>query len=511
MKNNTSAQEIKALKTKITELELIIKHYEEQFKLLRQRKFGSSSEKSLYDQLDLDGNTMCDELVTTDPETAEEPLSEDLKNYHRAKRTRKDGLPKNLPVEEVVCDLPEEEKICPDCNSEPEFMGNDYREELVVIPAKVMLRKFVMPKYICRKCGIEPANIIEAKAPNPVIKGSLASPESVAYVACQKFVMGVPLYRQEQEWQRKGVLLSRQTLANHLIKASEQWLTPIADELKRRLLNQTVAHADETIFQVLKEEHKTPQSKSYLWCYRTSGDTDEPVIFAEYKPDRKHKNPAEFLANFKGFLHTDGYEAYHKLPSDITVVGCWAHVRRKWDSALKAIASPDRDGTIELQGKRYCDKMFEIERSLAHLSADERYEQRINVLKPLMDEFFEWITSVRTTPKSLLGRAVGYMLSQKEYLKNILLDGRLELSNNRAERTIKPFVICRKNFMFANTVRGAHAAAVIFSLVETAKETGVDPFEYLCYVFKTAPNTDMTKPENIQMLLPGEFKKLNAL
>lgn len=511
MKSNAPSQEIKALKAEIHELKLIIKNYEEQFKLFQKRKFGTSSEKSLYDQIDLNGNTMCDEIATTINETAEEPSVDVVKEHYRKKRTRKDSLPKDLPVEEVICELSDEEKNCPNCSSKTTFIGNDHREELVVIPAKVMLRKFVMPKYICPSCGDEPAVIVKAKAPNSVIKGSFASPEAVAYAAYQKFVMGVPLYRQEQEWQRKGVLLSRQTLANWLIKSSEQWLTPIVDELKQRLLSQTVAHADETTFQVLKEEHKTPQSKSYLWCYRTSGDTQMPIILAEYKPDRKYKNPAEFLAKFKGFLHTDGYDAYHKLPKDITVVGCWAHVRRKWDAALKVIKPPDRGGTIELMGKRYCDKMFEVEKNLVGLSADEKYKERLNALKPIMDEFFVWIDSIRATPKSLLGRAIGYMISQKEYLKNVLLDGRLELSNNRAERTIKPFVICRKNFMFANTVRGAHTAAVIFSLVETAKETGLDPFEYLSYVFKTAPNIDMTNPENIESLLPSMFKKSKIL
>jgi len=197
---------------------------------------------------------------------------------------------------------------------------------------------------------------------------------------------------------------------------------------------------------VLNEEFKTPQSKSYLWVYRTGGDASEPIVLAEYKPNRKAKNPAEFLANFEGYLHTDGYEAYHKLSDDIVVVGCWAHVRRRWDSALKMINPSDRDGTQELRGKRYCDKMFDIERNIADFPPAEKHEERLKVLKPVMDEFFAWVDTIRTAPKSQFGKAVGYMLSQKKYLQNILLDGRLELSNNRAERTIKPFVISRKKF-----------------------------------------------------------------
>lgn len=506
MKNNSSKDKIQTLKNRIKELEAIVKHYEEKFLLSQKRKFGMSSEKTLYDQIDLNGNAINDKIEVPSSLDNEQPTE---KPHRRKKRTRKECLPENLPTEQIVYDLSSEEKICLECGGETEAFGNDSRKELVVVPASVMVREIVSRKYVCRHCedAPGPAVIIKAQSPHPVIPGSFASAEAVAHAIHQKFVMGVPLYRQEQEWLRKDVVLSRQTLSNWLIYASETWLTKLAEELKRRLLTQTVVHADETTFQVLKEENKTPQSKSYLWCYRTSGDTDEPIVFAEYKPNRKAKNPKEFLQTFKGYLHADGYEAYHSLPDDIIVVGCWAHVRRKWDSALKIIKAEDRTGTKELLGKRYCDAMFKIEKTLSELSPDERFAERLNVLKPIMDEFFVWIDSIRTTPKSQLGRAIGYMISQKKYLYNILLDGRLELSNNRAERTIKPFVICRKNFLFANSVRGANAAATIFSIVETAKETGIDPFEYLSYVFKTAPNLDMHNSENIEKLLPLYYKK----
>ena len=272
--------------------------------------------------------------------------------------------------------------------------------------------------------------------PNPVIKGSFASPESIAYAAYQKFVMGVPLYRQEQDWLRQGIELSRQTMANWLIHSTQCWLNPIVAELKRRLLGAYILHADETTIQVLREPGKSPQSKSYLWCYRTSGDASpgpvytaetlpdgtatggcaelagnelankkviskesesindrlaskehEPIVIAEYKPNRKGSNASEFLANFSGYLHTDGYDAYHKLPERITVVGCWAHVRRKWDEALKIVPKEERENCVAMIGKRYCDKMFAIERSLANIDANARYTQRLAQLAPLMDEF----------------------------------------------------------------------------------------------------------------------------
>jgi len=495
-----------ALKSKVSELETLVKFYEEQFRLSKKRQFGQSSEKSEYDQLRLDtGDSQSDESIVP----SGEPVLEVVKEHKRKKRTRKDSLPEDLPVEEILCELPEGEQSCPNCQSKMHIMGRQHgRDELVVIPAKVSIRRYVTCTYACRGCekSSDHPMIRKARVPESVIRGSYASPESVAYAAHQKFVMGVPLYRQEQEWQRQGVLLSRQTMANWLIRCTDDWLVPLVDELKRRLLLRDVLHADETTLQVLKEPGKRPQNKSYLWCYRTSGDANEPIVLAEYKPDRRACNPAGFLAGFSGYLHTDGYDAYHKLPESIVTVGCWAHVRRKWDEALKVVSPSDRESCNAMVGKRYCDKLFSIERELAVLDADERHEQRIIRLKPLMDEFFQWAHNLHVRPKSALGMAVSYMFSQQKYLRGVLLDGRLELSNNRIERTIKPFVISRKNFLFANAPRGADCAAIIFSLIETAKETGVNSFEYLTYVFRMAPNVDMKDPKILEALLPSGFK-----
>ena len=497
----------------IAELKTLVKFYEEQFRLSRKRQFGASSEKSEYDQLSLDDA----EESRQDGKNLAEPSIELVKEHFRKKSSRKDRLPEDIPVEEIAVELNDEECVCPECGNGMRKIGHEKSyEELVVIPAKVMIRRYMTCTYACKNCEntSDHTPMRKSAAPARVVKGSdLASPESVAYAIHQKFVMGVPLYRQEQEWRRQSILLSRQTMTNWLLHCAEHWLVPLNRELKRRLLRSKALHADETTFQVLKEPKKKAQSKSYLWCYRTGGDTDEPIVIAEYKPDRGMHNPAKFLAGFSGYLHTDGYEGYHRLPPEIVVVGCWAHARRKWDEALKAfkgLSAQARENSVELRGKMYCDKLFAIERELAALAADKRFRLRQERLKPVMDEFYEWAANEQkyTRPKSALGMAISYMFSQRKYLENVLLDGCLELSNNRVERTIKPFVICRKNFLFANTPRGAQAAATIFSLVETAKETGLNPFEYLTYVFKTAPNVDMNNPENLEALLPSGYKKL---
>ena len=493
-------------KNRIKELEMLVKYYEEQLLLSKKIKFASSSEKSKYDafQLLLEG---C-EAPEVAEELKDEMIETPVKEHRRQKRLRKDSLPENVPVEEILCDLPEDAS-CPKCSNKMHVMGHESSEEWVIEPAKVKIRKYVMPTLSCRECEKSPegATILKTKRPACVIKGSVASPESIAYAAYQKFVMGVPLYRQEQDWKRQGVFLSRQTLSNWLIEATELWLQPIFDELKRRLLLSKVLHGDETTFQVLKEPGKKPQSKSYLWVYRTSGDTPEPIVIAEYIPDRRSINPKNFLKGYSGYLHADGYDAYHKLPDEITVVGCWAHVRRKFNDALKAIAEKDRPGTDAMIGKRFCDELFRVERELAELDADKRHAGRLEKLKPIVGEFYNWAGKVVINPTSTLGKAVAYMFSQREYLENVFLDGRLELSNNRAERTIKPFVICRKNFLFANTPRGANCAATMFSIIETARETGVNPLDYLTYVLQAAPTLDMTNAENLALLSPHGYKK----
>ncbi|MDL2327288.1 IS66 family transposase, partial [Ruminococcaceae bacterium OttesenSCG-928-A11] len=192
----------------------------------------------------------------------------------------------------------------------------------------------------------------------PVIKGSFASPQAIAHIAVQKYVMCVPLYRQEQEWKRAGILLSRQTMSNWLLRASQDWLFPVYNALRRLMLSLDVLHADESVLQVLHEDGKTAQSQSRMWLYRTSGDAAMPIVLFEYQPDRAAKRAAAFLEGFKGYLHTDGYEGYHGLPEDILVVGCWAHARRKFDEALKSVTKEQQIGSGALHGKQICDRLF---------------------------------------------------------------------------------------------------------------------------------------------------------
>ena len=503
-----SKTEYETLIAENAELNKKVAWFLEQIRLSNRRRFGNSSEKSIYGQMSI----FNEPEATADSNVPEPELTEVAKHYRKRKRAAVDRLPDDLPVETVEHDLPKEEQICPECGGELHVMGRETRRELVIIPAQAKIREHVRKIYACRDCEKDECGVPIIKAPvvDPVIKGSFASPESIAHIMCQKFVTGSPLYRQEQEWNRVGILLSRQTMSNWLIRATEDWLEPVYDALHEILLTHTTLHADETTLQVLREPDKPAQSKSYMWLYRTSGydatgtEITNPIVLYEYQPDRKAVRPCEFLKGFKGYLHTDGYDGYHNLPEGITIVGCWAHVRRKFDEALKTIKKEDREKSNAAHGKRFCDKLFGLEREFKGIPPDERYLKRLELSKPVIDEFYEWLNKLNAVPKTLIGTATHYALSQRRYLERYLLDGRLEISNNRAERSIKPFVIDRKNFLFANTPRGAKSSAIMFSLIETAKENGLNPFTYLVYIFQNAPNWDIRNNRDmLNMLLPG--------
>jgi transposase len=467
-----------------------IQYLMEQLKLTKHRQFGVSSEKSEYDLDQL--NLFNEAEAFAEPIAAEPALVEIEKHYRKKRRELPNRLPEDLPVEVVEHMLADEKQFCPECEGKLHAMGKEtIRRELKLVPAKAVIVEHVRYTYACRNCektGIG-VPVVKAPMPEPVIMGGFAAPESVAHIMTQKFVMGSPLYRQEQDWLRQGISLSRQTMSNWLLRCAADWLEPIYDELRKSLLTNKVLHADETTLQVLREPGRAAQSKSYMWLYRTSGDASMSIVLYEYQQSRGKEHPKSFLDGFSGYLHTDGYAAYHSLPENIVVVGCWAHARRKFDEALKSVPKQDRQNSSALIGKQYCDKLFTIEKQLSAISPEDRKQKRLEQAQPVLDEFLAWLKAQeRSLVKNAFGRAVRYALDQWEYLVRYLLDGRLEISNNRAERSIKPFVIDRKNFLFANTPRGAKASAIIFSIIETAKENGLNPFDYLTFLFRELPN-----------------------
>jgi transposase len=300
-----------------------------------------------------------------------------------------------------------------------------------------------------------------------------------------------------------GIELSRQTLANWMIHGSNDWLNILYSRMHEYLIKQDIIHADETTLQVLNEPGRAATTNSYMWLFRT-GRTGPAIVMYEYQTTIASKHPCKFLTGFKGYIHADGYAGYNNIP-DVKIVGCWAHARRKFDEALKAM--PDKSiisSVAAKEGLDYCNKLFEIERKLVDLTDEERYEKRLEQSKPVLGAFFVWlnIKSKQVLPKSAFGMAITYCRNQWHKLEGFLLDGRLEIDNNRGERSIKPFVIGRKNWLFSNSQKGATASAVIYSIIEIAKENQLNPFLYLTYLFEQLPNTDREDIQKLDALLP---------
>lgn len=500
-KNDTSTTEMvsisraeyDALKAQNAELSQKLDYLMEQVGLAKKRQFGSSSEKMqeyMMDQLGLTFNEAEAYAFGTKAATPEQVAVK----AHARKRSSgsvEEIVPEGTQVEVVEHRLATEERQCDVCGAEMVEIGKEIHRSLKMEPARFWIHEDVYYTYACKACDQENTETQILKAPRlPVVQpGSFASPEAIAHIMTQKFVMYSPLYRLEQEFHRAGLKLSRQTMSNWILHASDTWLRPIYDQLHQQLVQQQVLHADETTLQVLKEAGKKAQSKSYMWLYRTSGDAEHPIVLYEYQPNRKAEHAEAFLDGFSGYLHADGYQGYHKLSDRIRVVGCLAHARRKFDEALQTLSKEDRKDSLAAIGECYCTRLFQLEDAFSHLTAEERYAKRLERAKPVLDALLAWANdvSLKVAPKSALGKALHYLLEQKPYLERYLEDGRLELSNNRAERSIKPFVMGRKNWLFANTPAGAQSSAVIYSLIETAKENGLDPYRYLLWVLENAP------------------------
>ena len=482
---------------------------EEQLKLLRKNQFGAKHEKAADEVI---GQMM----LFDEPETYAylEEIREKTTTVAEHERTVKkekvyllDKLPENAEVKTEVHELPEEDRVCSVCGSVMEPVGEEVVRTLEIIPAKFVVHEDRYRSYACKNCEGEDSEeeigrIQFKKTPRVpmVYPGSICSPASAAYLMTQKYVMGSPLYRMEQEFSRMGYPLSRQTMSNWMIYCSDTWLGPLYEELHRRLLREEIVHADETELQVLHEPGRKAQTKSYMWLYRTGKYTEHPIILYEYQPGRGSCYPVAFLRDFKGYLQTDGYGGYDAL-KDVTHVGCMAHLRRKFHDAVTALPNGKKSGSA-VEGEAYCEKLFQLERAFEDLSPEERRKKRQELAKPILDEFFAWGSSRTASKKSKLGEALTYLHNNTAELSVYLHDGRLEISNNLAERSIKPFVIDRKNFLFANTPKGAGASAVTFSIIQTALANGLDPYRYLVYIFEKAPKLAAANTEWVTALLP---------
>lgn len=458
----------------------------EQLKLSKKKIYGSSAEKIAEDYGQL--NLFNEAELEGQPLAVEPKLEEITYRRRKSKKRNQEEIYGDLPVEEIVYDIPDEEKICEKCGSEMTFMRYEIRKELKIVPAKVSVVEHKKAVYVCKNCdktGIE-ANFKTAKGVPALIEKSLASPSMLSYIMNQKFTNAMPLYRQEQEFKRMGVNLSRQTMANWMIKGANL-LKPMYEEMRKELVSRSFIHADETPLEVLNEPGKEPGAKSYMWVYKTGRYEGNPIVLYDYEVGRSGDFAKKFLSGFSGYLHCDGWTGYDKV-ENTKRCGCWAHLRRYFLNALDVQEDKTDYSTIAGQGFLMIEKIFLLEKPQKgnpEYTLDEIEKIRKDKSADKVKEFFEFCeeNQGRTLPKSMTGRAITYALNQRKTLEVFLENPKIELTNNSAERAIKPFVIGRKNWLFCNTPDGARASATIYSIIETAKVNNINPYDWLEKIF----------------------------
>ena len=508
-------EENKLLNAEIKQLTIDYNWALEQLKLSKKKIYGASAEKIAVDYGQI---SFFNEAEAERTPMLPEPKVEDvIRKSHKKKKRGTKEIYKNLEVVEHTYELPQEELVCPKCDSEMTFMRWKTKSEINIVPAKVQLIVHKEAVYVCKECdknGIE-GSFKYAKSVPSLIEKSLVSPSLMAWIMNQKFCLALPLYRQEQELKRMGVNLSRQTMSNWVI-AGSKLLKPLYDALHQNLLGRNILHADETVLEVLNLPDRDKPVDAYMWVYRTSRFEERPVVLYDYEEGRSGDYAKDFLKGFSGYLHCDGWGGYNKV-EHIKRVGCLVHLRRYFLNALEVQEDKKDYSTDAGKGFLLIEKIFKAERvnpdkpsEKTKYTEAEIAEIRKTVQPQLLKDFFDFCEEYqgRGMSKNLTGVAVNHALNQKDTFMTFLDDPKLELSNNAAERAVKPFVIGRKNFLFCNTPNGANSSAVIFSIIETAKENGLKPFEYLEFLFENIRlGNDVTElvpwsekvPENIKM------------
>jgi transposase len=449
----------------------------EQLKLLiaklRRMQFGRKSEKLDWqiEQLEL----KLDELEASRAEReASSPTEKTTEAAMHAAKPMRRSLPAHLPREERKI-LPKQE-ACPDCGGKLKLLGEDVSEILERVPEHFKVIRQVRPKLACVGCD----KIVQAEAPSRPIAGGIAGPGLLAHVLVSKYGDHLPLYRQQEIYAREGVELDRSTMAAWVGGAS-QLLEPLVEALRRYVMAAQKLHADDTPVPVLAPGNgKTKTGR--LWTYvrddRPAGDESPPAVWFAYSPDRKGEHPRAHLSTFTGTLQADAYAGYNSVYESgrVREAGCMAHVRRKFYDLVVAHKSPAATEALERIAK-----LYEIEKEIRGRLPEERREVRNLRSRPLLDSLKQWLeeTLSKLSKKSDTAVAVRYALGQWKVLELYCDDGRLELDNNAAERALRTVALGRKNYLFAGSDTGGERAAVLYSLIGTAKLNGIDPEKYL--------------------------------
>ena len=464
----------------------------EQVILGKQNRFGRSSEKmedtSQICFCEVDGTIVFfNEAEAVCDLNAAEPDDLELKSPKQPKRKgKKEADLSWLPVRRIDHYLSEEEL-------EAEFGVRGWKQlpdaisrKYHFVPAKVEVEEHHIGVYASKT----DEHMVKADHPKALLHGSLVSPSLGAAIINGKYVNAVPLYRLEQEFQRYGLQITRQNMANWCIRLAEEYLSVLYDHLHKVLYSYHVIQADETPVLVNHDGRKAG-SKSWMWVYR-SGHLyqDRQIVLYEYQQTRNASHPREFLKGYDGICVTDGYQVYHTLEKELeelTIAGCWVHCRRRFDEALKLVPKSYQKESNAFLLMKQIQAIYREEGKLNDLSSDERLKQRQVVIKPLVDAFFTYLKTINVSKKDKFGDAIGYALNQEKYLRVFLTDGDVPIDNNASERAIRGFCIGKKNWQMIDTINGAKSSAIIYSIVETAKANNLKPFDYVQYLLEEIP------------------------
>ena len=486
----------------------------EQITLANKNRFGRSSEKMTETSqicfMEVDGTIVFfNEAEAVSDLDAEEPDTLENKPARTAKVVgKKDADIKDLPVNIINYYLTDEELVAEFGENGWKQLSDAISKRYRFIPAKVEIDEHHVGVYASKTDD----RIIKADHPKALLHGSLVSPTIAAAIMNGKYVNAVPLYRLEQEFSRYGLTITRQNMANWMIRLGESYLAVLYDYLHQKLYNYHVIQADETPV-LVNRDGRSAGSKSYMWVYR-SGHlyTDKQIVLYDYHKTRNSSHPREFLRDYSGICVTDGYQVYHTIEKereDLQIAGCWVHARRKFDEALTVIPKAHQNKSNAFLVIKQIQAIYREEGKLNKLSSEERLMQRQLVIKPLVDALFAYLKKMEpTVPASgQLRKAYTYILNQEKYLRVFLEDGEVPIDNNASERAIRGFCIGKKNWQMIDTINGAHSSAIIYSIAETAKANNLKPYDYFVYLLEEIPKHMEQKDRTfLEDLLPWSKK-----
>lgn len=506
----TSNSSIASLEKRIDQQEKTINLLTEEVSSLRRQRFGRSSERNLvsadeFEQLSLALNEA--EAAVDSAGDLTEPEIETI-TYTRSKpKGKREADLKDLPVVVENHELSQEELLAAFPDGKWKQLPDEVYKRLEFQPAAF----YVVEHHVAVYAGCDNKTIIRANRPADLLRNSVVTSSLGAGIYNYKFVNSMPIARLAKEFERQGVTISSQNMCNWVINLSDRYLRKMYDRLHGKLFSYDVIHADETPVEV-NRDGRPAGSKSYMWVYRSGALEDHPFALYDFHTGRKKEYPREFLKEFHGTCVTDGYEVYHSIGrerKDITFAGCWAHARRGFADVVKTLGEKNAKDTSAYRALAQIGSMYDLEKAWRTLSPAERLEKRQSIIAPMVDAFFAYLKSERRniSPKSGTGKAINYCLDQEPYLRVFLTNGSVPMDNNAAERAIRSFCVGKHNWYVIDTLRGAEASAIAYSIAETAKMNELKPYEYFKYLLDEIPrHGEYEDPSYLDDLLPWSEK-----